>query len=460
MATSEFAPFVRVGGLAYATAGLVHALSGAGVDVTVVVPDYGTFDADFGPAEPLDMPDWVGITTLRRGTCAGDVPLIAVRPPGMDRPHPYTDTNGQGWPDNDFRFMAFSAAIARVSADLEPDVLHLNDWHTGAALGFLEGHIPASVFTIHNLAYQGQADPVWLAVMNREATAYEWFGTTNPMSGAIALADVVVTVSPNYAEEIRHPSVGEGLDGALRARGDRLVGIRNGIDVADWNPADDPHIPVPYSAGDLAGKKSARTALLGEAGWGPERSPIVGIVTRLTGQKGIDLALDVVPYLGGIPMRMMVVGSGDRHLADAVHASAAAHPDQLWFFEGFDEPLAHRVFAGSDLLLMPSRFEPCGLAQMQAMNYGTIPVVTDVGGLHDTVIDGDRDPENGTGFIARDPSPTSILDALHRAGRAWRSHPRRRKLQLNGMKADWSWTTPAANQIEVYRQAIAAHAAL
>ncbi len=187
-ATAELAPLVRVGGLSYAAAGLVRQLAAEGVDVTVVLPDYGTYEAGLGADEPLDMPGWVGITTIRRGSLADGVPLVAVRTPAIERPHPYNDAGGQGWHDNDFRFMAFSAAVARLVDELGPDVLHVNDWHTGATLGMLSRHVP-SVFTIHNLAYQGMADGGWVGVLGRRPEAYEWHGTVNPMSGAIALAD-------------------------------------------------------------------------------------------------------------------------------------------------------------------------------------------------------------------------------------------------------------------------------
>lgn len=447
-AASELAPLVRVGGLAYAAAGLVRELRRSGIDVTVVLPDYGTYDVGSARFLPLDMPPWVGITTYRRTKVLDGIPLIAVRTPAIDRPHPYNDANGHGWHDNDFRFMAFSAAVAELAARLEPDVLHLNDWHTGAALGFLAEPRP-SVLTIHNLAYQGTTHGGWLSLLRHRPEAYEWHGVTNPLSGAIALADYVVAVSPNYAEEIRHAEHGAGLDQALRARGDRLVGILNGIDPT-WDPRRDRHLPAPYSAADLGPKARARRELLNEIGWTAERSPLMAMVTRLTWQKGVDLALDVVEYLEGVPARLVLLGSGDRHLADRARWVAAAHPDRLHFIEGFDEALAHRLFGGADLLLMPSRFEPCGLAQMQAMTYGTIPVVTDVGGLHDTVIDDDAISDRGTGFVAPHPTPAGLLDAIHRAARAWRSSQRRKAIQLRGMHHDWSWKDPAQRQIEIY----------
>jgi len=453
-ATAELTPLVRVGGLAYATAGLAKALHRTGVEVTVVIPDYGLFDADLGEPQPLVMPPWVGTTSYRSGSFDGGVPLIAIRTPEIVRPHPYDDPAGEGWGDNDFRFMAFSAAVAQLTRVLEPDVLHLNDWHTAATLGFIEDP-PPSVFTIHNLAYQGVTTGSWLGVLRRRPEAFEWFGSMNPMSGAVALADAVVTVSPNYAEEIRHAEHGAGLHEALAFRGEALIGIRNGIDTEVWSPQHDPLLPRTFAAGDVSGKKAARRALLQRVGWGgrsgpSSQDPVTGMVTRLTWQKGVDLALDLVPYLETMGTRMVVLGSGDRTLAETTRYLASTHPDQIAFIEAFDEELAHLIFGGADLLMMPSRFEPCGLAQMQAMAYGTIPIVTDVGGLHDTVTDADRNPTEGTGFVARNVTSMALLDAFHRAVRTWRTPQRRRIIQRNGMSTDWSWESPAAEQIAVY----------
>ncbi len=450
-AAAELAPLVRVGGLSYAAAGLVRQLHAEGIEVTVVLPDYGTYDAALGEDEPLDMPGWVGITTIRRGTVGDGVPLVAVRTPAIERPHPYNDGDGRGWEDNDFRFMAFSAAVAELAATLGPDVLHVNDWHTGASLGMVHQTVP-SVFTIHNLAYQGMADGSWAGVLHHRPEAYEWHGTVNPMSGAIALADRVVAVSPNYVHEIHRPEGGFGLDGPLRTRGDALVGILNGIDTAEWNPATDAHLAEPFDAEDLAGKAAARRDLIADCGWEPNRDPVIGMVTRLTAQKGVDLAIDMIDYLDRFPARMVILGSGDRELAERAHWATVGRAEVARFVEGYDESLSHRIFAGSDLLLMPSRFEPCGLAQMQAMIYGTIPVVTDVGGLRDTVIDSDLHESAGTGFVAGEVTPMALLDALHRATRAWRSPTRRKAIQQRGMRHDWSWREPARRHIELYEE--------
>ncbi|MCP4962478.1 MAG: glycogen synthase [Actinomycetia bacterium] len=451
-ATSEMTPVARVGGLAEAAAGLVKALRAQGHDVGIVMPDYGGTDLAAQHTIDLDVPEWVGPCHVRRGIhpVLGDLTLVHTA--GIDRPHPYTDEHGEGWSDNDRRFMGFSATVAALNDVERPDVLHLNDWHTAAVLGLQTVATP-SVLTIHTLGYQGTMDGSWLGVMGTGVEHFEWFGACNPLAGGIALADRVVAVSPNYANEILTSEAGMGLDGRLRILGDRLVGIRNGIDVEIWNPATDPHTAEPYDATDLAGKVACRAQLHDIAGWADSNHPIIGVVTRLVEQKGLDILNGTLRFLDGFPARLFVLGSGSAQLAWQLRQAADDAPDQVFFFDGYDEPLAHQIFAGADLFVMPSRFEPCGLAQMQAMAYGTIPVVTDVGGLHDTVIDADADRANGTGFISKSVDAAGVVDALHRAVRAYRHSARRGGIQRRGMGHDWSWVTPARRHLDLYEQA-------
>jgi starch synthase len=448
-ASAELAPFVKVGGLGDFTAGLVSALRRDGFDVEVLLPDYGLPDFEAVSEQAVDMPAWAGAGRVRRGR-VGSFEVSLVDAPRLERSHPYLDREGQGWPDNDLRFMAFSAAIASWASATSPDVLHLNDWHTGATLGFLEDP-PPSLFTIHNLAYQGTTSGAWLQAFTRRPRAYEWFGDTNPLTGAIALADRVVTVSPTFAAESLRPESGFGVDGPLRARGSDFIGILNGIDTDVWDPSTDPHLTVNYDAGSIGRKRQMRKILGAELGWPETNEPMIGMVTRLTDQKGVDLALDLVPLLDDIGARLVLLGSGERQLAESAHA-AAMLSSRFVFKEGYDEGLSHRIFAGCDLYLMPSRFEPAGLTQMQAMRYGTIPVVTDVGGLHDTVVDSDRSPERGTGFVAADVTSASVGDALARAVQAWRSTGRRGAMRRRGMAIDWSWSVPASHYAELYRE--------
>lgn len=402
------------------------------------------------------MPDWAGrVARVRRGVHPVAGPLTLVTTAGIERPNPYVDAHGEGWPDNDVRFFGFAAAVAALAAADRPDVLHLNDWHTAPALAFLADP-PPTAFTIHTLGHQGIADADWLARLPYRAEAFEGFAVTNPMLGAIRLADRVIAVSPTYAKEIVTPQFGVGLDGELAARGTALVGIRNGIDTGEWNPATDPLVAANYDAATVvAGKRACRAALLGWAGFaGPpvaDHEPVIGMVTRLVHQKGVDLLLETVPFLHHMGARLVVVGSGEAALAGGLRYVAGVHPDRLVFVDGYHHDLAHQVFAGADLFAMPSRFEPCGLAQMQAMAYGTLPVVTDVGGLHDTVVDADAVPARGTGLAAHVPSAAALTDALWRAVRLWRDEPRRSAAQQLGMSEDWSWKAPAAEHVALYR---------
>jgi starch synthase len=456
LASAELSPLVNVGGLAAAVAGLVDGLRRADIQVTVVVPDYFATPLDSEVRVNLDVPAWAGPAIARRGTIEGVGEVILVSAPGIERAHAYVDDDGEGWPDNDQRFFAFSAAIAALVEKLEPDVVHLNDWHTATAIAHLPVGGPPVVLTIHTLGYQGQSDPGWITAFPNRGEAFTYKGSCNPLAGGIRLADVVIAVSPTYASEIVTPAGGFGLDELLRERGARLVGIRNGIDAASWNPASDPHLPQRFDAHDMTGKATVKAELLDELGL-PELEgnvPLIVMVTRLVEQKGVDLALSIAPFLDTLPAQFAVLGSGDRPLVEALTQAARAHPYVLAFRHGYDNGLAHRLIAGGDLFLMPSRFEPCGLAQMQAMRYGTLPVVTDVGGLHDTVIDIDEDRSKGTGIRATSATAPAIVDATHRAVRAWSSSQRRTAMRRRGMTADWSWDGPAAEHIMWYERVI------
>ncbi len=466
-ASAELAPMARVGGLAEAASGLVRELRRLGVDVIPVLPDYGDVELEPGPTGEVESwslptPEWAGPTTARRGVVAGFGDLILVDRPGMARPHPYVDpVTGQGWPDNDFRFFAFSAAVAELTKILQPDVLHLNDWHTSATLGFL-GKPPPTMLTIHTLGYQGVCSAEWIGRLPADPWRFAWYDSCNPLLGAIRSADVVVAVSPNYAREILDPEQGMGLDRELARRGEALVGIRNGIDVGTWNPAADPHLPQRYDpandsmAAIEAGRAASRAAVAAEFAIPDDDQLVIAMVTRLVDQKGVDLALGLTPFLERLRARLVILGSGQAELVDAVRQSVDVAPERVAAItDRYDEPLAHRIFAGADLFVMPSRFEPCGLAQMQAMAYGTIPVATAVGGLVDTIVDADDDRPRGTGFLAGRVELAWLVDATHRAAQAHRQAARRRAIQKRGMAIDWSWTGPATEHIGHYERLIA-----
>jgi starch synthase len=452
-ATAELSPIATVGGLAAAAAGLGAELRRAGIDVDLVLPDYGGISLVDETSINLDVPEWAGPAVVRRGHHVDVGPLTLISTPGLARPHPYLQADGSGWLDNSERFFRFGRAVAALTELEQPDVLHLNDWHTGSALAALTNP-PPSVVSIHNLAYQGIADASWLDVIGANGAHFEWWGGTNPLSGALALADRVVAVSPNYAIEIQTPADGFGLDGPLRERGDALVGILNGIDTDLWDPATDPHLPSNFSKKSLSGKNVCRSALLDRLGFANDDVPLATVVTRLTDQKGIDLLLPLIPLLDQIPMRLGVLGSGDAVLAAELHRMATAYPGSFMFVEGYDESFSHLMFAGADLFLMPSRFEPCGLTQMQAMRYGTAPVVTAVGGLVDTVPDADEHAD-GLGFVAADVASTDLLAAMFRAARRIGKARSKQALQKRMMAVDWSWKRPAQHYAALYRELIA-----
>ena len=449
-ATAELAPVAAVGGLAQAAAGLVRELRRRGVEVEAALPDYGGAALEGEERLELDVPGWAAPAVARRGVHPAFGGLTLVSVPGIQRPHPYQDVDGSAWADNDARFLRFATAVAALARAAPPDVLHLNDWHTGAAAARSDG-LPL-VLSVHNLAYQGRTSADWLARLGPHAAAFARDGECNPLAGAIALADAVVLVSPTYREEVLRPESGAGLDDLLRERGEAVVGILNGIDVEVWNPASDPYLPAVFHAHDLSGKALARAALRERLGLPEHSGPLAIAVTRLAEQKGVDLLLPLAPELESLGVQVGLLGAGDASLAEALRAATVDHPSSLAFVEGYDEALAHLLIAGGDLLLMPSRFEPCGLTQMQAMRYGTLPIVTDVGGLHDTVTDLDEDPEHGTGWRAATTNVPSLRDALVRAVHGWAEPAVRAGAQLRGMTTDWSWSRPAAAYLELYRR--------
>ena len=458
-AAAELAPIARVGGMAEASAGLLRQLRADGLDVEVALPDYGGVELADETVEALDGPHWASPMSIRSGVHVDDhdLRLTLIDTPGMAKPHPYNDPDGQAFGDNDLRFLGFSAALAELANRRRPDVVHLNDWHTAAMLGFATAP-PPSLLTIHTLGYQGLADPRWLGHLARSPESFMWYGDINPLLGGIRLADRVVTVSPNYASEILTEAQGMGLHHHLAARGDDLVGIINGIDTAEWDPATDPFIAANFSVDAMRGKSTNRAELakvFGLSADGLGREPIIGMVGRLVEQKGIDLLVGIGRFLETVPARLVVLGSGDAGLVHGLHELAQTHPGRVGFRNDYDAALGHLIFAGADLLAMPSRFEPCGLAQMQAMAYGTIPVVTAVGGLVDTVVDDDRYPDRGNGFVSTTVDQAGLIDAVHRAARGWASTRRRAAIRRRGMSTDWSWTEPARRYQDLYRAVIA-----
>ncbi|GHD47144.1 starch synthase [Marinobacter persicus] len=470
-ATSEVFPLVKTGGLADVSASLPEALCRAGHDCQIILPGYpramavarennATALACFRQGQ-YDVTLWK--TTLP-GT---PVTLWLVDCPVLFDRHgdsPYQDEHGQDWWDNAHRFQLFARtcamlALGQLNLSWQPDVVHCNDWQTGLVPVFLRENPdpPATVFTIHNLAYQGLfphetfralalPDSLW------HFERLEFHGRLSFIKGGLVYADAVTTVSPTYAREIQTPVLGYGLDGLLRHRSDRLTGILNGIDARVWDPNQDTCLPHHYSAGELDGKARCRSALQAELGLNTGSAPLLGFVGRLVEQKGLDWLLEILPHLLKRGCQFALLGSGEARYQQPLQALARDWPGQLSLTLGYDEALAHRITAGADLFLMPSKFEPCGLNQMYSLRYGTLPVVHGVGGLNDTVFDPtEAPPGKANGFVFRKPGPAALLAVTERA-LATRQHPDSwRQLQKTGMQADYSWNGRAGDYLALYR---------
>lgn len=464
---SEVAPWSKTGGLGDVAGALPRALAARGHAVAVVSPRYGSID-----------PRAHGLVRKERALRVRGEPVsvwVAEGSPAVHlveherlfgaRPGLYGDGT-RDYPDNAERFAFLSrAALALPGAlGLRARVVHANDWQTGLVPWLLHhehAQDPAlagarSVFTIHNLAYQGTfPKPVvphlglpW-DVLRLEAM--EFHDQLSFMKAGLVFADALTTVSPTYAREILTPDGGMGLDAVLRQRRESLHGILNGIDVTEWDPATDPHLPAHFTARALAGKARCKAALQRELAL-PARAdvPLLGMVTRLVAQKGIDLVVAILPELLSRDVQLAVLGSGDRAFEEAFARAAREHPDRIAARIGFDEGLAHRIEGGADAFLMPSRFEPCGLNQMYSLRYGTVPVVRGVGGLEDTVEDYDG-WNRGTGFKFREYSPAALLLATRRALDAYRDRRAWRGLVERGMAQDFSWERSAASYEALYR---------
>jgi starch synthase len=464
---SEVFPLVKTGGLADVTGALPAALAAEGVKVTTMLPGYPAVLAALDKAEAVhEEPDlFGGPARLLRGEAAG-LDLLAVAAPHLyARPgNPYTQPDGSDWPDNAARFagLARMAALAgRGGAGSTPDVVHAHDWQAGLAMAYLAfgGRRPGTVMTVHNLAFQGLFPGDVFAGLGLPPAAFavdgvEFYGMVGFLKAGLTLADRVTTVSPTYAAEIQTAAHGMRLDGVLRARGGALRGILNGIDETVWNPAADGLIAAPFSAAAMAGRARNKAAVQTRFGLAAGARPIFGVISRLSWQKGLDLLLDCVDEILVLGGQLAMLGTGERGLEDGFAAAAAVNPGRIGCVIGYDEPLAHQMQAGIDALLVPSRFEPCGLTQLCALRYGAVPVVSRVGGLADTVIDANEAAlaagvANGIQF-----EQGTLRGALRRAVSLWGQQPVWRKMQANGMAADVSWKRPAKQYAALYREII------
>lgn len=473
-ATSEIHPLAKTGGLADVSGALPAALRRLGLDVRVLVPGYPQVLKGLHYKTMLaELPHLPGHGSARLYAATlpeTGVPLIVLDHPGyFNRAGgPYLDASAHDWPDNHLRFGLLSRIAALLSGaasplDWQPDLLHCNDWQTGLAPAYLhfsrQPRIPA-LMTIHNLAYQGIFPPDTLAALDLPPESFnmqglEYYGNLSFLKAGLFYADHINTVSPAYAEEIQHEPLGFGLHGLLHERRATLAGIVNGIDTNDWDPACDSHLSRHYRPGRMAGKSALKRLLQAELGLTTlAEAPLLGVIGRITHQKGQDLLLPIMPRLLQTGAQLALLGSGDVEQEAAFRQLAARHPDQVAVIIGYDEGLAHRIEAGADMFLMPSRFEPCGLNQMYSQRYGTPPVVHRTGGLADTVTDTtDATLKDGsaTGFMFNSATPEALFAAVERALALYRNPRKWRQVQKNGMLRDFSWDASARQYQALYQ---------
>ena len=475
-ATPECAPLVKTGGLGDVAAALPVALRQIGLDVRVLLPGYPAVLAALAGARiagridavarlpsaalleaelPMGVPAWII-----------DCPQLYHRAGG-----PYQDAAGADWQDNPLRFGLLSRVAARLaspqsSLEWRAQLVHANDWQTGLAPAYTAlayGSSTPCIITIHNLAFQGTFAPHWVADLALPAESFavegvEYYGRVSFLKAGLFYATAITTVSPTYAEEIQTEAMGAGMHGLLAARRDRLTGILNGIDTTVWDPANDPLIAERYDATSLERKAVNKRALQIRFGLEPLSDvPLLGAVTRLTEQKGLDLLLDIADAVLALPAQIVVVASGDKALERRLMALTTARPGRAASFIGFDETLAHLVEAGADAFVMPSRFEPCGLNQMYSQRYGTPPIVHATGGLVDSVID--CTPQTladgtATGFKFFAPDAAALMGAIERCAGAYRDAAVWRALQRNGMARDFSWKAAAREYAAIYSRLV------
>ncbi len=464
---SEAYPLVKTGGLADAVGALPGALAAQDIAVTTLIPAYRSLRDAFARGRVvLELPDlFGGAARIReaRGVLALDAPHLFDRPGG-----PYVAADGAEWDDNAIRFAALGRAAALLAQALGMDAVHAHDWQAGlvpAYLRFAPRRIPC-LFTIHNMAYQGKFPAAVFPSLGLPAAAFareglEYYGAVGFLKAGLWFADAINTVSPSYAEEILTPEGGMGLDGLLRGRARDLHGILNGLDVTDWNPQTDAALPERFSADDIAPRAANKAALQARFRLKVDPvAPLVAFVGRLAWQKGADLLLDAAPVLMEGGAQLALLGSGEAPLEQACQGFASAHPGRAGAFIGFDEGLARMLYGGADMLVVPSRFEPCGLAQLAALRYGAVPIVARTGGLGDTVIDASSmalAAGCATGVQVVPGRADALAAGLRRALALFRDPQAWRVIQANGMATDVSWGPSAARYAALLRGLAARH---
>lgn len=470
-ATSEAHPLIKTGGLADVASSLPRALLKRGHDIKILLPAY---------ASVLEKAKAAGLKKVAELAVTGQsINLLQTRLPGsrvsvllVDIPqfseregNPYCGPDGSDWSDNHWRFFVFAKvaeaiALNEANLDWQPDIVHCNDWQTGLIPALLSQHSkkPATVFTIHNLAYRGLFSYQIFAELGLPPEYWhheklEFYGQMSFMKGGLAFADAITTVSQSYAQEIQTPEFGCGLDGVLRARSTDLSGVLNGIDMDEWNPGADKLITHNYNRRTIAQKLSNKTALQEKLGLPIDASiPLLGFIGRLVEQKGIDLILNQMNQLLSQDCQLVILGSGFTVYEEALKSIAAQHPHKVSVTIGYDESFAHQIEASADIFLMPSIFEPCGLNQMYSLRYGTLPVVNAVGGLRDTVRERPLDDigTEGNGFIFHKATAEELHLAIKRALSCYKQPDVWKKLQQNAMSQDFSWEKSAERYEEIY----------
>lgn len=469
--STEVYPALKTGGLADVNAALPRALLGAGADVRLLLPAFPAIvraAEDVRPVVQMNSPFGGALARVLRAQLAG-VPAYLIEAEELyARPgNPYVDEGGRDWPDNHLRFALLGWVAARFADGTidgwRPDIVHGHDWHAGLAPSYLAargGDRPASVFTVHNLGYQGEFAAEKFADLALPPDFFsmhgvEFHGKVNFMKAGLHYADRITTVSPGYAREIQTPEFGSGMDGLLRSRAGVVTGILNGVDRTVWNPSTDTNIESRYNRENPGGKARCKASLRAALGLASDSGPVFGVVSRLTSQKGLDLVLEILPELVGCGAQLAMLGSGDLELEAAFQAAAGRYPGAVGVRLGYDEALAHRLIAGSDVLLVPSRFEPCGLTQMYALAYGSLPLVRRVGGLADTVCDasaGNLAADIATGFVFAKATVNDLRDALMRAMTLWSDQGQWARVRRAAMLQNFGWEPAARRYLDLYRE--------
>jgi starch synthase len=466
LATSEAIPYVKTGGLADVSGTLANELRALGVKASLMLPLYRGLRSRF-KLEDTGCSVEVSLGSKRYGSrifVHEDSTYFVECDDFFNRQELYGTSSGD-YEDNDLRFIFFSKAVLEACSalGLKPDVLHTNDWQTALVPLYMKTlykkgyRKTASIFTIHNMGYQGifPASAMALTGLGKEwftPSGIEFFDQVNFLKAGIIGADVITTVSDNYSRQILTKEYGAGLEGVLGERKKDIVGILNGIDYEEWDPSSDRTIPARYKLESLAGKKRCKRALLKECGLRGERAPLAGIVGRLSSQKGVDVFLEAVDEIVDAGLNVAVLGQGEDVLQKGLRVASKRHSGRLFVKTGFDEEFARRIYAGSDLLLMPSHYEPCGLVQMIAMRYGAVPIARATGGLVDTIADYDHLKERGTGFLFTGRWPSALAECAKRAICVYKNGEQWKSLVGACMKQRFSWKSSARKYVSLYRK--------